>query len=155
MPRGGPSSASYCSVVVGIAEGALDTYYKYTRPRKSRGTPWAELAGAQIVAATAAAEIEAAARMYQGALREAMHCLQAKAPFTRHRQVHGKRNMAFAAHLSIRAVQRLFNDAGGRALYEDSEMQRKFRDCQAAAAHHSLNWHTAAVDYGAHVLGAE
>jgi 3-hydroxy-9,10-secoandrosta-1,3,5(10)-triene-9,17-dione monooxygenase len=155
MPRGGPSSASFCAIAVGIAEGCLDTYYKYTRPRKSRGTPWAQLAGAQIVAATAAAEIEAAVRMYQGALREAMQTLERKEPFTRHRQVHGKRNMAFAAQLSIRAVQRLFNDAGGRVLYEDSEMQRKFRDVHAAAAHHSLNWHTAAEDYGAHVLDAE
>ncbi|MGH6771532.1 MAG: acyl-CoA dehydrogenase family protein [Xanthobacteraceae bacterium] len=155
MPRGGPSSASFCAIAVGVAEGCLDSYYKYTRPRKSRGTPWAELAGAQIVAATAAAEIEAAARMYQGALREAMGVLERKEPFSKHRQVHGKRNMAFAAQLSIRAVQRLFNDAGGRVLYADSDMQRKFRDCHAAAAHHSLNWHSAAESYGAHVLGAD
>jgi 3-hydroxy-9,10-secoandrosta-1,3,5(10)-triene-9,17-dione monooxygenase len=155
MPRGGPSSASFCAIAVGIAEGCLDTYYKYTRPRKSRGTPWAELAGAQIVAATAAAEIEAAVRMYQGALREAMGVLERQEPFTKHRQVHGKRNMAYAAQLSIRAVQRLFNDAGGRVLYTDSDMQRKFRDCHAAAAHHSLNWHSAAESYGAHVLGAD
>jgi alkylation response protein AidB-like acyl-CoA dehydrogenase len=155
MPRGGPSSASFCAIAVGIAEGLLDTYYKYTRPRKSRGTPWAQLGGAQIVAAAAAAEIEAAARMYQGALREAMHCLETKAPFTKHRQVHGKRNMAYAAQLSLQAVQKLFNDAGGRVLYADQEMQRKFRDCHAAAAHHSLNWHSAAQAYGAHVLGAD
>ena len=155
MPRGGPSSASFCAIAVGIAEGCLETYYKYTRPRKSRGTPWAQLAGAQIVAATAAAEIEAAVRMYQGALREAMRCLETKEPFTKHRQVHGKRNMAYAAQLSIQAVQKLFNDAGGRVLYADQEMQRKFRDAHAAAAHHSLNWHSAAESYGAHVLGAD
>ena len=155
MPRGGPSSASFCAIAVGIAEGCLETYYNYTRPRKSRGTPWAQLAGAQIEAATAAAEIEAAVRMYQGALREAMGVLERQEPFTKHRQVHGKRNMAYAAQLSIHAVQRLFNDAGGRVLYADQEMQRKFRDVHAAAAHHSLNWHAAAENYGAHVLGAD
>jgi alkylation response protein AidB-like acyl-CoA dehydrogenase len=155
LPRGGPSSASYCSVAVGIAEGCLATYYQYTRPRKSRGKPWAEMPGAQIVAATAAAEIEAASRMYLGALREAMGVLERKEPFTRHMQVHGKRNMAYAAQLSMTAVQRLFNDAGGRVLYEDNELQRKFRDVHAAAAHHSLNWHGAAESYGAHVLGAD
>ena len=84
LPRGGPSSASYCAVAVGIAEGCLEAYYKYTRPRKSRGRPWAQMAGAQIVAATAAAEIEAAVRMYQGALREAMGVLERKEPFTKH-----------------------------------------------------------------------
>jgi 3-hydroxy-9,10-secoandrosta-1,3,5(10)-triene-9,17-dione monooxygenase len=155
LPRGGPSSASYCAVAVGIAEGCLETYYRYTRPRKSRGKPWAQMAGAQIVAATAAAEIEAAVRMYQGALREAMTVLERGEPFTAHRQVHGKRNMAYAAQLALHAVQLLFNDAGGRALYEDQELQRKFRDVQAAAAHHSLTWHAAAQSYGAHVLGVD
>jgi 3-hydroxy-9,10-secoandrosta-1,3,5(10)-triene-9,17-dione monooxygenase len=153
LPRGGPSSASYCAVAVGIAEGCLATYYNYTRPRKSRGRPWAEMAGAQIVAATAAAEIEAAVRMYQGALREAMGVLTRKEQFTEHMQVQGKRNMAYAAQLSLHAVQMLFTDAGGRVLYADQDMQRKFRDAHAAAAHHSLTWHSAATSYGAHVLG--
>jgi 3-hydroxy-9,10-secoandrosta-1,3,5(10)-triene-9,17-dione monooxygenase len=155
MPRGGPSSASFASVAVGIAEGFLEAYYKYTRPRKSRGTPVGALAGTQITAATSATEIEAAVRMYLGALREAMGVLERGEPFTKHRQVQGKRNMAYAAQLSIHAVQRLYNDAGGRVLYTDNELQRKFRDVHAAAAHHSLNWHAAAEDYGRHVLGAD
>jgi 3-hydroxy-9,10-secoandrosta-1,3,5(10)-triene-9,17-dione monooxygenase len=155
LPRGGPSSASYCAVAVGIAEGCLATYLDYTRPRKSRGRPWAEIAGAQIVAATASAEIEAAVRMYQGALREAMSVLERKEPFTPLMQVQGKRNMAYAAQLALHGVQMLFTDAGGRALYQDQEMQRKFRDCHAAAAHHSLTWHAAATNYGAYVLGVD
>jgi 3-hydroxy-9,10-secoandrosta-1,3,5(10)-triene-9,17-dione monooxygenase len=155
LPRGGPSAASFAAVVVGIAQGCLETYYAYTRPRKSRGTPVAALAGTQITAATAAVEIEAAARLYLGALCEAMDVLARKEEFTRHHQVQGKRNMAYAATLAIHAVQRLFNDAGGRVLYTDNEMQRKFRDVHAAAAHHSLNWHAAAQDYGRFVLGAE
>jgi 3-hydroxy-9,10-secoandrosta-1,3,5(10)-triene-9,17-dione monooxygenase len=155
MPRGGPSSASFAAIAVGVAEGMLQAYYKYTRPRKSRGGTWAEMPGVQIEAATAACEIEAAARMYMGALREAMGVLERKEPFTAHRQVHGKRNMAYAAQLAIRAVQRLYNDAGGRVLFTDNELQRKFRDAHAAAAHHSLHWPSAAEAYGAHVLGAE
>ena len=66
MPRGGPSAASFASVAVGIAEGFLEGYYKYTRPRKSRGTPVGALVGTQITAATSATEIEAAVRMYLG-----------------------------------------------------------------------------------------
>jgi 3-hydroxy-9,10-secoandrosta-1,3,5(10)-triene-9,17-dione monooxygenase len=155
MPRGGPSSASFCAVAVGVAEGMLTAYYDYTRPRKSRGEPWAEMAGVQITAATAACEIEAAARMYLGALREAMGVLERKEPFTKHRQFAGKRNMAYAAQLAIAAVQRLYNDAGGRVLFTDNELQRKFRDAHAAAAHHSLHWHTAAEDFGRHVLGVD
>ncbi len=155
LPRGGPSIASFAAVTVGIAEGCLQEYYKYTRPRKSRGTPVAALAGTQITAGIASAEIEAAARMYLGALREAMEILERGAPFTKLHQVQGKRNMAYAATLAIHAVQRLYNDAGGRVLFTDNELQRKFRDCHAAAAHHSLNWHTAAEEYGAYVLGTD
>jgi 3-hydroxy-9,10-secoandrosta-1,3,5(10)-triene-9,17-dione monooxygenase len=155
MPRGGPSAASFTAVAVGIAEGFLDGYYKYTRPRKSRGTPIAELVGTQITAATSATEIECAVRMYLGTLREAMGILERGEPFTKHHQVQGKRNMAYAAQLAIHAVQRLYNDAGGRVLYTDNELQRKFRDVHAAAAHHSLHWHSAAEEYGRYVLSAE
>ena len=154
LPRGGPSIASFAAVTVGIAEGCLQEYYKYTRPRKSRGAPVAALAGTQITAGIASAEIEAAARMYLGVLREAMEILERSEPFTKLHQVQGKRNMAYAATLAIHAVQRLYNDAGGRVLFTDNELQRKFRDVHAAAAHHSLNWLTAAEEYGAYVLGA-
>jgi alkylation response protein AidB-like acyl-CoA dehydrogenase len=155
MPRGGPSAASFACIAVGIAEGCLEAYYKYTRPRKSRGTPVGALAGTQITAATSAIEIEAAARLYLGVLREAMGVLERGEPFTKLRQVQGKRNVAYAAHLSMIAVQRLFNDAGGRVLYTDNDLQRKFRDVHAAAAHHSLNWLSAAQEFGRVVLGAE
>jgi 3-hydroxy-9,10-secoandrosta-1,3,5(10)-triene-9,17-dione monooxygenase len=153
LPRGGPSIASFAAVTVGIAEGLLGEYYRYTKPRKSRGTAVAALAGTRITAGTAAAEIEAAGRMYLESLCEAMAILQRREPLTRHDQVRGKRNCAFAAKLALAAAQRLFNDAGGRALYTDNELQRKFRDLHAAAAHHSLNWHVAAEEYGRYVLG--
>ena len=155
LPRGGPSIASFAAVTVGIAEGCLQAYYDYTRPRKSRGTPVAALPGTQLTAGIASAEVEAACRMYLGALREAMGILARGEPFTKLHQVQGKRNCAYAAQLAISAVQRLYNDAGGRVLYTDNELQRKFRDVHAAAAHHSLNWHTAAEEFGRHVLGGD
>jgi alkylation response protein AidB-like acyl-CoA dehydrogenase len=155
LPRGGPSIASFAAVTVGIAEGCLEAFCQYTKPRKSRGTPVAALAGTQMTAGISAAEIEAAARMYLGALRDAMAILARGEPFTKLHQVQGKRNCAFAAHLATTAVQRLYVEAGGRVLYTDNDLQRKFRDVHAAAAHHSLNWHTAAKDYGRFVLGVD
>jgi 3-hydroxy-9,10-secoandrosta-1,3,5(10)-triene-9,17-dione monooxygenase len=93
--------------------------------------------------------------MYLGVLREAMGILERGEPFTKLHQVQGKRNVAYAAQLSIHAVQRLFNDAGGRVLYTDNDLQRKFRDVHAAAAHHSLNWPSAAEEYGRVVLSVD
>ncbi|MEA2952118.1 MAG: hypothetical protein QOJ96_1638, partial [Alphaproteobacteria bacterium] len=155
LPRGGISTATYCAVVVGIAEGFLDEYCKYTGPRKSRGTSIAGLTGTQIVVGLSSAEIEAASRMYLGTLREALDILGRGEKVTKLQNMQGRRNAAYAAQLSIAAVQRLFNAAGGRALYTDNVLQRMLRDCYAAAAHHSLMWDTAAAAYGRGLLGVQ
>ncbi|MEX0752365.1 MAG: acyl-CoA dehydrogenase family protein [Xanthobacteraceae bacterium] len=154
LPRGGVSAASFASVVVGIAEGFFDEYITYTGPRKSRVTvAVAEQMGTQMGVGAAAAEIEAAAQMYITPLRETMQALARGETVSKEQNLRGKRNAAYAAQLSLAAVQRLFNAAGGRALYLDSPLQRLFRDCHAAAAHHSLMWDSAAAAYGRHALG--
>jgi alkylation response protein AidB-like acyl-CoA dehydrogenase len=153
LPRGGVSAVSFTAVVVGIAEGFLTEYIRHTGPRLSRGTAVAEQMGVQISAGLSAAEIEAASRMYLGAIRETMQTLARGETISRHDQLRGKRNAAYAAQLSLRAVQRLFNAAGGHALYASNELQRKFRDAHAAAAHHSLVWDGAAAAYGRYALG--
>ena len=154
LPRGGVSSASYAAVAVGLAEAFIDEYVKYTAPRKSRTTVVAEEMGTQMGIGIAAAEIEAASVMLMGPLRETMQLLERGEPVPKTLNVRGKRNAAYAAQLSIQAVQKLFNAAGGRALYSDNAMQRMLRDCLAAAAHHSLGWDSAAANYGRHALKA-
>ncbi len=153
LPRGGVSSVSFAAVAVGVAEGFLQEYLAFTAPRKSRGNPVAMQTGTQIGIGLASAEIEAATRMYLGGIREVMQTLERGEKVTRTQQLRGKRNSAYACQLAIRAVQQLFNSAGGRALYLDGELQRKFRDVHAAAAHHSVVWDSAAAAYGAHALG--
>jgi hypothetical protein len=54
----------------------------------------------------------------------------------------------------MQAASKLFNSAGGRALFLDNAMQRQFRDCFAASAHHSLSWDSAAMEYGKQQLEA-
>lgn len=153
LPRGGVSAVSYTSVCVGVAEGFLENYLKFTGPRKSRGAPVADGFGVQMGVGHAAAEIEAASRLYIGAVRETMQMLERGETPDKHSGIRGKRNAAFACQLAMSAVQRLFNAAGGRALYTDSPLQRQFRDCYAAAAHHSVVWDAAAADYGRYALG--
>lgn len=154
LPRGGVSAASFAAVAVGIAEGFLEEYIEYTGPRKSRVTvAIADQMGTQIGVGAATAEVEAAAQMYITPLRETMLALERGESVGKRQNLRGKRNAAYAAQLALGAVQRLFNAAGGRALYTDNPLQRMFRDCHAAAAHHSLMWDAAAAAYGRHVLG--
>ena len=152
LPRGGVSAVSYTAVCVGVAEGFLENYLAFTGPRKSRGAPVADGVGVQMGVGLASAEIEAASRMYLGAVRETMQTLERGEEVTKLMSVQGKRNAAYACQLATNAVQKLFNAAGGRALYTDSVLQRQFRDCFAAAAHHSVVWDGAAADYGKYVL---
>jgi alkylation response protein AidB-like acyl-CoA dehydrogenase len=155
LPRGGVSAVSFTAVVVGIAEGFLADYLAYTGPRMSRGSAVADFVGTQMTTGLASAEIEAASRMYLGAIREAMEVLEQGRKVPKLQNVAGKRNAAYAAQLAIRAVQTLFNAAGGRALYLSNDLQRKFRDVHAAAAHHSIVWESAAAAWGACALGID
>ncbi len=155
LPRGGVSAVSYTAVVVGVAQGFLQNFYEVTRARKSRGSPVADQPGIQMSVGQAAVEIEAAERLYLGAIRETMEALAKDGNVSAEMNHQGKRNACYAAQLSLNAVQRLFNVAGGRALYNGDVLQRQFRDCFAAAAHHSLVWESAAIAYGKHALHAD
>ncbi len=64
-----------------------------------------------------------------------------------------RRNGAFMANLSLRAVDLLMTVAGGNAIYQSNPLQRAFRDIHAAVSHISLNWEPAAIGYGRHALG--
>lgn len=152
MPRGGVSAASYAAVSLGAAQAMLQTFCEFTGKRKSRGKVVADEPGTQMVIGLASAELEAAERMYMGALRETMQTLERGAKVTREQQVQGKRNCCYAAQLAMQAAHRLFNSAGGRALFNDNVMQTQFRDCFAASAHHSLSWDSAATEYGRHSI---
>ena len=155
LPRGGVSAVSYTAVVVGVAQGFLQNFYDTTRPRTSRGNSVAVQPGIQMSVGQAAVEIEAAERLYLGAIRETMAALARDGKVTQEMHFQGKRNACYAAQLCLNAVQRLFNIAGGRALMNNDVLQRQFRDCFAAAAHHSLVWESAAIEYGKHALQAE
>ena len=70
----------------------------------------------------------------------------------RRRRLTGRRNVAFAAQLALRAGTRLFNAAGGHAVYLKGAMQRQFRNLLGAAAHRGVTWDPSAADYGAALL---
>ena len=57
-----------------------------------------------------------------------------------------------AAQLAYRAGTRLFNAAGGHAIYSKGAMQRQFRNLIGAVAHRGVNWEASAADYGAALL---
>jgi alkylation response protein AidB-like acyl-CoA dehydrogenase len=153
MPRHDIAGTGFASIAVGIAEGLFDEYVKYTRTRSSRGMAVAEQMGTQIGVGNSAAELQAASRLAIGSAREAMEVLGRGEKLGTQQRQQTRLSSAFAAQLTLGAVQRLFNAAGGRALFLDNVMQRQMRDVAAVAAHRSLAWDTSRAAYGELTLG--
>jgi 3-hydroxy-9,10-secoandrosta-1,3,5(10)-triene-9,17-dione monooxygenase len=64
-----------------------------------------------------------------------------------------RRDQAFAAQTVRRAVNRLYEETGGSALFEKSDFQRLWRDTSAAAAHRSLAWDWTSVGWSKTIIG--
>jgi 3-hydroxy-9,10-secoandrosta-1,3,5(10)-triene-9,17-dione monooxygenase len=58
-----------------------------------------------------------------------------------------RRDQAYSATIAREAVNSLFESAGASGLFEKSELQRLWRDTNAAAAHHGLAWDVHGVSW--------
>jgi alkylation response protein AidB-like acyl-CoA dehydrogenase len=59
-----------------------------------------------------------------------------------------RRDQAYAAMLARQAVNSLFESSGASALFDGSNLQRLWRDTNAAAAHHGLMWDVHGLSWG-------
>ena len=155
IPRGsGITTAGFTALTVGMAKGVLQEWIEYTRDRKSRGVSVADLVTTHEIAAKSSGEIAAAEALYLSSLKESVRNLEMGRPISAFDKATSKRNVSLAAQMCLKAATRLFNSAGGRALFMDGHLQRQYRNLLGAASHHALVWETAAVEYGALVLKA-
>lgn len=134
---------------IGIARGALDIIIDQMASRRTQGgVRVAEQQTAQIRAAEAAAEIEAAWVLLQRDCAEVHEVAEAGRVPTLEERARWRRNDAFAGKLLVQAVDRLMalRGAGGNA--ETSPLQRHFRDMHVLASHIALAWDPQAANYG-------
>ncbi len=155
MPRYDIAGTGFASIAVGIAQGLLEDYLSYTRTRKSRGEAVAAMMSTQIIVGNAAVEIQAAQHLCIDGARQAMAVLASGERLGRAQRQQTRLASAFAAQLALSVVQRVFNSAGGRALFTDNAMQRQLRDAYAVAAHRGLAWDAAAASYGSVLIGQD
>ena len=151
----GSMSVGFAACAIGVAQGFLDEYLSYTRPRKSRGVPVAASMGTQMGAGTASAQIDAAALVCLDSARRSMDAVERGVEVTIVDQLRCRRDAAFSCKLALDAVTPLFSAAGGRVLDRGNALQRRFRDLLAVTSHHSLVWDIAVANYGRHLLGIE
>jgi 3-hydroxy-9,10-secoandrosta-1,3,5(10)-triene-9,17-dione monooxygenase len=153
LPRyAGVTAAGFAALAVGMARGVLEEWLMHAGPRISRGVAVGSQQATHVLAARAAAEIDAAHALYQTTLRGDVRKVEQGGSISHAERLIGRRNVAFACQLALRAGTRLFNAAGAGALFRKGAMQRQYRNLIGAVAHRGVNWEIAASDYGAALL---
>jgi 3-hydroxy-9,10-secoandrosta-1,3,5(10)-triene-9,17-dione monooxygenase len=131
-----------------MARGVLAEWLAFTGTRTSRGMAVGAQQSMHVLAARSAAEIDAAHALNQVTAGGDMRKVEQGVALSDADRLIGRRNVAFATQLALRAGTRLFNAAGGHAIYSTGAMQRQFRNLIGAAAHRGVNWETSAAEYG-------
>jgi 3-hydroxy-9,10-secoandrosta-1,3,5(10)-triene-9,17-dione monooxygenase len=153
MPRfSGVAASGFSALAIGMARGVLAEWLAVTGKRTSRGVAVGAQQSMHVLAARCAAEIDAAHALNMVTARGDMRKIEDGHALSDAERLIGRRNVAFATQLAVRAGTRLFNAAGGNAVYLKGAMQRQFRNLLGAAAHRGVAWETAAADYGAALL---
>jgi 3-hydroxy-9,10-secoandrosta-1,3,5(10)-triene-9,17-dione monooxygenase len=137
LPFASVFSCSISVPVIGMALGAYEAYVGYTRERvrASTGGKAADDVFNQVRIADAASEIDAAMLSIERNINEEMAFAEAgeKVPFPL--RMRTRRDQVNATGAAIRAVDRLFESAGGRALKVGTPIQRFWRDAHAGRVH--------------------
>jgi alkylation response protein AidB-like acyl-CoA dehydrogenase len=152
LPRGFLTPALFASMTVGMAQGLLDQWLAYTATRMSRGTKVADNPTSHVIAGECAAEIDAAEALNRDTITAAMKVLEAGGTLSDAELLRAKRNSAWACRTALEAGTRLFNTAGGTAIFKGGAVEREYRNLLASASHHIVNWEVSAMDSGAEML---
>jgi len=157
IPLFSASSYALAAPMVGMAQGAAEDFQSYMEKRASapRGGEVSRFAGIQMRLAEAAMEVSTARLIMQQDIGEIIGRASRNESPSLEQRLCARRNQAYVAKLCVRAVNRLFEESGGHALFDVSPLQRFHRDLHAAAHHVSLSWDTASEQYGRVLLGLE
>jgi len=157
IPHTSMLSYTLAAPILGIAQGALDEFegYMADRVNYTSGEKMGENPAVHIRISEAEAEIHAARLIMKNDGDEVFGQIRrGEMPSTAQR-ARFRRNQAYVARLSTRAVDRLFEGSGGHVLFSNSPMQRFHRDAHAASHHFGIHWETLAEEYGRVRLGLE
>jgi 3-hydroxy-9,10-secoandrosta-1,3,5(10)-triene-9,17-dione monooxygenase len=143
--------------IIGMAGGAVQTFRQsmtdQTAPMRSGAM--AQLAGVQMRLAEASLEVEAAQLLVQHDLSNIFSRARRGDVPTVEQRLQSRCCQAYVATLGVRAVDRLFAAAAGRALQESNTLQRFYRDAHAASHHAGLSWDILSEQYGRVLLGLD
>jgi 3-hydroxy-9,10-secoandrosta-1,3,5(10)-triene-9,17-dione monooxygenase len=138
LPYGSVFSYSITTPIIGMATGAYEAHVTYLRERVRvayAGQKAAQDPFAQVRVAEAAAEIDGAWLALERNMTELMGLARAGDPIPVDLRLRIRRDQVRGTGQSIRAVDRLFENSGGRALKSGTPIQRFWRDAHAGRVH--------------------
>jgi 3-hydroxy-9,10-secoandrosta-1,3,5(10)-triene-9,17-dione monooxygenase len=138
LPYGSVFSYSITTPIIGMATGAYEAHVSYLRDRVRvayAGQKAAQDPFAQVRVAEAAADIDAAWLVLERNMTELIGRARAGQPIPTDLRLRIRRDQVRGTTQSIGAVDRLFENSGGRALKTGTPIQRFWRDAHAGRVH--------------------
>jgi 3-hydroxy-9,10-secoandrosta-1,3,5(10)-triene-9,17-dione monooxygenase len=138
LPYGSVFSYSITTPIIGMATGAYAAHVSYMHERVRvayAGQKAAQDPFAQVRVAEAAAEIDGAWLALERNMAELMTLARAGEPIPVDLRLRVRRDQVRGTGQAIRAVDRLFENSGGRALKSGTPIQRFWRDAHAGRVH--------------------
>jgi alkylation response protein AidB-like acyl-CoA dehydrogenase len=136
----GISSANFTAAMaapaVGVARGFLAAFEERLRSKSSTIDDGLTLNMARYAEASALVDSVHALTLQDAQRWARVHASQVSQEVG----VNCRRNQAFTAQTARTAINKLYEECGGSALFEKSDFQRFWRDVNAAAAHRGLAW---------------
>ena len=126
---------------MGNARGAIDDLSELAAGKTAQGSSrvLAERPATQAAVGEAEAALRAARAFYYEAIEDAWAAAQQHAPVEVSLRLGLRLAATHAVRTAAEVARSMYDLGGGTAIYEDSPLQRRFRDAHAATAHFQVN----------------
>jgi alkylation response protein AidB-like acyl-CoA dehydrogenase len=141
FPVFGFFALSIAAAALGNARGAIDDLSELAAGKTAEGSSrvLAERPATQAAVGESEAILRAARALYYEAIEEAWSAAQQDAPVAESLRLGIRLAATHAVRASAEVARSMYDLGGGTAIYEDSPLQRRFRDAHAATAHFQVN----------------
>jgi 3-hydroxy-9,10-secoandrosta-1,3,5(10)-triene-9,17-dione monooxygenase len=142
------------AAVLGASAGFLEAFIASGRERNNgMGSKLTEDPYCLRLVAESTYAIKSATLKFLNDCDEMMAAAEAGAAFSLERRAELRYNSTRSAQLAAHAVEQLFEQGGGRAIFFDHPLQRRYQDVKAMMHHTAMNPNPAAKLYGSAQFG--
>jgi alkylation response protein AidB-like acyl-CoA dehydrogenase len=141
FPIFGFFALSIAAAALGNARAAIDEFVALAAGKVAQGSSrtLAERSPTHAAVARAEASLRSARAFYYEVIEGAWQAAQKEEPVPVQRRTELRLAATQAVRTSAEVVRAMFDLAGGTAIYDDSPLQRRFRDAYTATAHFQVN----------------